>query len=92
MRKHRKAPTRLFCRNRINANQEKTTMFLDYDLQYELANQHRQELEALAAQRRLIIQVENPKMRIWNFTTWLNPRIIGAEVSRSESSQLLSVP
>lgn len=65
-------------------------MFLDYDLQYELANQHRQELEALAAQTRLIVWVEKPKMRIWNFTTWLNPRIIGAEVSRKESHQALS--
>lgn len=90
MRRYRKAPTRLFCRSRMNANEEKTKMFLNYELQYELVNQHRQELEAQAAQSRLIACMEKPKARTWNFITWLSPRVIGAEVAPNESCQALA--
>lgn len=91
MRRRRKAKVRVFCHLQKPRKEEKNKMFLHYELQFELANQHRRELEAQAAKARLIQLISKPQSRIWKIATLLDPRVIGVEVSGGEPYQPLIV-
>lgn len=93
MRRRRKAKIRLFSHMHRPIQEEKNKMFLHYELQFELANQHRRELEAQAAKARLIQLISKPQSRIWKMAMLLNPHVIGVEVPGGEACQaLLTAP
>lgn len=59
-------------------------MFLDYNLQYELLNEHRHKLEAVGTKTKMQKSSANQPLRIWYYVTDLLPHVIGGEEFEGE--------
>ena len=64
-------------------------MFLDYNLQYELLNEHRYRLATEAEQAKMRKSSTNQPLRIWRYVADLLPHVIGGEESEGERCRVV---
>lgn len=66
-------------------------MFLSYHQQFEMANEHRRELEARAAKERLYRLIEKPATHRWSLATLFQPWMTKAKKGESERAPMIPV-